>query len=265
VSNQKIAGYLTSSKPELSPAGLRAHMNSFSATMNYAARMGWVSSDRIPKLQRHNPIARRPAFSVEDYKTFYRANARWTDDTNVTLKECKVRHQFRDWFLIMANTGMRLGEARLLRWRDIEFFDDEEGQRQVIFYISPHGKTGAREAVGMPRTVVYLERLKSIYETVWNFEPGPSDYVFCGLNREPRKSWKKIWMKAKANSGVHRDNHGAPYTIYSLRHFFITMRLRENVNIYKLARSVGTSVAMIEKHYGHLIPRDSVRELTKVS
>jgi hypothetical protein len=37
--------------------------------------------------------------------------------------------------------------------------------------------------------------------------------------------------------------------------------LYHDLSIYKLAVQMGTSVKMIEKHYGHLLPRQAIDEI----
>ena len=52
-------------------------------------------------------------------------------------------------------------------------------------------------------------------------------------------------------------------TIHSLRHTYATFRLQEGVHQFVLAKNMGTSVAMLEKHYGHTSNVASAAELTK--
>ncbi|MGH3003617.1 MAG: hypothetical protein ACRDM1_13315, partial [Gaiellaceae bacterium] len=40
--------------------------------------------------------------------------------------------------------------------------------------------------------------------------------------------------------------------IYDLRHTFATFALRAGVSTFDLSRYMGTSLAMIDRHYGHL-------------
>jgi site-specific recombinase XerD len=40
-------------------------------------------------------------------------------------------------------------------------------------------------------------------------------------------------------------------TWYSCRHFYATKRIEEGVDVYLLADQLGTSIGMIESHYGH--------------
>jgi hypothetical protein len=43
-------------------------------------------------------------------------------------------------------------------------------------------------------------------------------------------------------------------SVYCFRHTYATFRLMEGVDIYFLAKQMGTSVQMIETHYGHINP-----------
>jgi len=43
-------------------------------------------------------------------------------------------------------------------------------------------------------------------------------------------------------------------TTYCFRHTYATFRLTEGVDVYFLSKQMGTSVKMIEDHYGHVSP-----------
>ena len=45
---------------------------------------------------------------------------------------------------------------------------------------------------------------------------------------------------------------GIPRTTYCFRHTYATLRLSAGVDVYILAQQMGTSVKMIEQHYGHV-------------
>jgi integrase len=54
-----------------------------------------------------------------------------------------------------------------------------------------------------------------------------------------------------------------PRSFYSIRHTYATFALTyDNVNIHTLAKQMGTSVVMIEKHYSHL---DAVKAIEQLS
>jgi integrase len=41
--------------------------------------------------------------------------------------------------------------------------------------------------------------------------------------------------------------------LYALRHTFATWAIAEGLNTFQLSRVMGTSIEMIDKHYGHLL------------
>ena len=59
------------------------------------------------------------------------------------------------------------------------------------------------------------------------------------------------------------DSKGDKRTLYSLRHFYATQRLGEEVNPYLLATQMGTSISMLERFYGHIVTRLVAKEITK--
>jgi integrase len=46
--------------------------------------------------------------------------------------------------------------------------------------------------------------------------------------------------------------NGIPRSTYCFRHTYATCRLSEGVDVYILSERMGTSVKMIENHYGHV-------------
>ena len=48
---------------------------------------------------------------------------------------------------------------------------------------------------------------------------------------------------------------GQDRTLYCLRHTYATFQLVNNVDMHTLAKQMGTSIQMLEKHYSHLTPR----------
>lgn len=52
--------------------------------------------------------------------------------------------------------------------------------------------------------------------------------------------------------GITHDEYGQKYSLYSLRHLYISWRLREGVSVALVAANAGTSAVMIHKHYSHV-------------
>jgi len=51
-------------------------------------------------------------------------------------------------------------------------------------------------------------------------------------------------------AGVERNGFGEKYSLYSLRHFYAVMALRNGIGVFEIARNMGTSVQMIQEYYG---------------
>ncbi len=65
------------------------------------------------------------------------------------------------------------------------------------------------------------------------------------------------------DSGLLKDTSGKNRTLYSLRHTYATFALRAGISIHTIARQMGTSVLMLEKHYSKLTPMMNATELGK--
>jgi integrase len=66
-----------------------------------------------------------------------------------------------------------------------------------------------------------------------------------------RSSGRRHWKPAQAAAGIEPLRH-----LYDLRHAYATFVLRAGVSVFAVSRFMGSSIAMIDYHYGHLT-RDS--------
>ena len=213
----------------------------------------------VPTFQK--PIrkdVRRPHFTRTDWNKLIRNARHWINSAehpSIT----RDRTLLWNYTLILANTGIRVGEARTLCWKDIRIEPNgQETEPTIVFFVS--GKTGGREVVARNAKVLeYLQRIKELYA-----EPTPDDFVFAHRDGKPIKSFRKGFTSLIDTAGVGVDSKGDRRTIYSLRHTYATFRLEEGVSVYTLARNMGTSVAMIERFYGQTRTPDQVAELTKM-
>ncbi len=116
------------------------------------------------------------------------------------------------------------------------------------------GKTGSRTVPLSPPAVALFKRLSK--------GRAPGDQL---LTRDDGKPWshsdwdelvREAAAKAKLPPGV---------CLYTLRHSWITSALQGGLATLDVARLVGTSVVMIEKHYGHLVASATRARLAKVA
>ncbi|MEO0418789.1 MAG: tyrosine-type recombinase/integrase [Pseudomonadota bacterium] len=255
-----------STKGSLSENSIKRIQSDLRHFLNWSIEAGFI--DELPKFPRiKTQASRRPHFDSKAWRTLVRHLREFIKVTNG--KTLRDRSMLREYVLILGNTGIRVGEAQGLKWRDIrEELGDEEGQSYVVFTV--RGKTGTREVVARNTDVkTYLRRLFDLRVEELSehhgspTEPNLGSYVFSHPDGSPIKSFKKSFNSLIRSAGVEYDSFGSKRTVYSLRHTYATFRLLEGTNHYALAQNMGTSVSMLEKHYGHTTNVSAAEELTK--
>lgn len=84
---------------------------------------------------------------------------------------------------------------------------------------------------------------------------GPDDPVFSTLEGKSSSTlFSKRVRDILTGSKLLYGSSKIPRSSYCLRHTYATFRLMEGVDVYFLAKQMGTSVRMIEEHYGHITP-----------
>ena len=218
--------------------------------------MGLV--DDLPYIPKPKAInRRRSSFTLEEWRKIYRG-ARSYIKEGKTLGKYDDRFLLQQYILLMANSGLRVGEMREVKWSDISTIVNNEGNELTIVGVS--GKTGRRQAVFLDDTP--LRRLKKHRTEKLGKEPTPDEYIFLSKRtNKPITSFKVSFNNLLRYVGVDIEKDGINRTIYSLRHFYATQRLTNGVNPYIVAQQMGTSVSMLEKHYGHVVTTDIAQQL----
>ena len=217
----------------------------------------------IPKFPRINgEKSRRPHFNDVEWRKITRHLREFAKVEN--RKTRRDRKMLVNYVLILANTGIRVGEARTLKWRDIREVDGGTGKPKNVV-LTVNGKTGIREVVSRtPDVKIYFRRIRDLrIEEMDGDSLTPDGLVFCHKDGSAIGSFKKSFQTLLKACNLVNDSFGRPRTVYSLRHTYATFRLHEAVNHYTLSRNMGTSVQMLEQYYGHTSNLTMSEELTK--
>ena len=166
--------------------------------------------------------------------------------------------------LILANSGMRVGEANNLKTSDIEEFKDSKGNKNYLFNVK--GKTGKRVVIPRTNCVRYVERVMARNKERKEEEKNNKirevqspkrklqdrdDWFFCMYDGNKVITLIDQFKMLLKSIGLEKNRYGEFYTLYSLRHFYATrMLLKGRVNIFDIARNMGTSVEIIQSYYG---------------
>lgn len=254
-----------SKRPVSSPSTINKDLGSLKAFFKWMFRNGYVDRpiefDK-PKIK----LSRRAHFDASDWATLTRFLREWVKQGKSGEGGGKERERIllTNYVLILANTGIRVGEARIVRWRDVHTDKDKNGSPIVVLMVK--GKTGEREVIARNFAVWdHFERVRAMRESELKRKINRDEFVFCSREGKPIGSFKKGFQNMIAKAGVEHDTYGRRRTIYSLRHTYATFRLREGTHHFHLAQNMGTSVKMLEEYYGHVRSRDVADELTKTS
>lgn len=245
----------------MSPNTIKRHYNDLRNFFRWCVEEGLLKD--IPKFPRINSEkSRRPHFNEAEWRKLVRYLREFVKIEN--RKTRRDRRMLIDYVLILANTGIRVGEARTLKWRDIREVDGGTGKPKNVV-LNVNGKTGIREVVARtPDVKKYVRRLYDLRIEELDGEPLSSDgLVFCHKDGSPIGSFKKSFQTLLKACNLEKDSFGRGRTVYSLRHTYATFRLHEGVNHYTLSRNMGTSVQMLEQYYGHTSNLTMSEELTK--
>ena len=229
----------------ISDSTIRIEMSIFAAVMNYAISKRYVPAhhrfEGMPKLKSN----RRDEFTLEEYRTLHTKGRKWMREAT-TPQGIWYRKMCYNFILIMCNTGMRPPEAKNLRWRDISTAKDKDGQEVLVIYVRGKGKE--RNLIAPTSVGEYLARVRGLSKAT-----KPDDPVFTIINGKPAKWLYRDTVEELLKYTELRDGpSGIPRTTYCFRHTYATFRLSAGVDVYILAQQMGTSVKMIEQHYGHV-------------
>lgn len=116
-------------------------------------------------------------------------------------------------------------------------------------------KNGNPRQMTMPQTIAdfFAEQVKAKL---------PTASIFARAGGE---AWNKDAWKYPVKDAVRAAGLPDAVSAYTLRHSVITDLIRARLPILTVAQLSGTSVAMIEKHYGHLVRDDAEEALASIA
>ena len=90
----------------------------------------------------------------------------------------------------------------------------------------------------------------------------PTAPIFARADGRP---WNKDAWKHPIKNALQAANLPGSVAAYTLRHSVITDLIRDRLPVLTVAQLSGTSVAMIERHYGHLVREDAEQALARLA
>ena len=230
--------------------------SAFNRIHQTAVARGWLSERvPLPKLQgKGEPGKARPAFTEDEIQRMRQHLLTW--HLQVTGKTGEMRRLLRDLVDVLVLTGMRQGtESMNLEWRHIAWHVDK-GVRYLRIWVS--GKTGPRWLIAKHECAEVLQRLHAAQPDIasMSFEAviaaELSLKVFRLKDGTQPYEFTHVFRRLLAELAINKRHGALAPSLYSLRHSYATRELLSGMDIHTLARQMGTSVVMLERHYSKL-------------
>jgi integrase len=143
-----------------------------------------------------------------------------------------------------AATGLRPAELFGLERRDLDFRTSVVYVRRAFANGKVKDVKTRRSRRAVPLQTIALEALKRLPDQTQSevLFPGPR-----GKHIDLRNFRRRYWKPAVIAAGIEPFHQP-----YDLRHTYATFALRAGIPVFAVSRFMGTSIAMIDRHYGHL-------------
>ena len=252
------------------------HNAALKRVFDEAVMHGYMTEAQRPMLvAKGAKCERRVEFSMEEIKMMLSGFDSWIEKAKTHSKQ--LRYLLKDYVITLLDTGARPGrELFELKWSNVKFANEHN----LIFNIQM-SKTGERRAIAREPTIQALRRIAQrnfdmTLEEMLNANKQEHIFrytEFCSkrngkLNQIPKMVKPSSFFRMFVGYLKEMNLLVCPITLksrsfYSIRHTYATFALTyDNVNIHTLAKQMGTSVVMIEKHYSHL---DAVKAIEQLS
>lgn len=240
---------------------LANHASAYRRVIDTAIQRGWINDNTpIASMSRRGVKGKpRPGFTREEIDFLLNYLKTYSIGGHSEVAK-EMRLLSRDYIELLIGTGMRCGKESLnIRWKHIAWYTDSNtGKRYLRIWVT--GKTGARYLIAKHNVKEALDRAlsrealfngKTLDEVLNEKHDVP---LFKFMDGTQPKSFHTTFIWLMKASGLLKDSAtGQNRTLYSLRHTYATLELIENkTDVHTLAKQMGTSIGMIEKHYSKL-------------
>lgn len=204
----------------------------------------------LNKAAKNKPLSATVAQQWRAVKAYKKADGRRTDYLDLKQRRRLLKYcegAFRDLAEAAMLTGARPGELANLRREDLE-------ERTGV--ITFDGKTDKRSVpLSAPALELFKRRAKDLLLL-------PEAYL---LTQDDGRKWNRWDWGDPMREAVAKAKLRKSVVLYTLRHSFITEALGRGMTTLDVAQLTGTSLMMIQRHYGQVADKPLRKRLAKVT
>ncbi len=226
---------------------------------NHAIEDGHVSVNPALRILRRN--------RTEEAEQKQKASALTREELTTLLVTCQEhfpRHY--PFVLLLARSGLRIGEAVALQWGDIDFHGRFlHVQRNWVDGALTTPKNGKTRRVDMSRQLadtlskLHVERKKETLKNGWGEVPPWLFLNDAGNMLDPDNFRKRVWPKILAKAGLRF------LRIHDLRHTFASLLVQQGEPLTYVQAQMGHhSAGFTLQVYGHLLPSGDKRAVDRL-
>lgn len=243
----------------LSTGTKRAVFKAFSAVLNYAVKMEYISKNPLNQVGNFKApleeVKEMLFYTPEEFKLYISAAQ------NEAEKYDDLLHwSYYVFFCLAFYTGMRRGEILALNWNDVKngeinitksLTQSLKGSDRIT---SPKNKSSIRR-IQIPNPLQKV--LDNHYERCKKVTDFSDTHLICGGNRALRTT-----PLNKANNRYAEKGNVKRIRIHDFRHSHASLLANNGINIQEVARRLGHSnITITLKTYAHLYPKETERAL----
>jgi integrase len=234
VTQKRIEDWRDDLTANLSKASVNRTLTTLKAALNFAVARRYVSGER--------------AIEWASVKPFEKAGRRRDLFLDLTQRRALLKHasnSVKDLIEATMLTGARAGELTSMT----------RGQFDArTCSLTLKGKTGERTVPLSPKALKLFKRLAK--------DKLPAASM---LTRDDGNAWGHSDWDELVRDAAEAAKLPAGVCLYTLRHSFITAAILGGMTPLEVSRLTGTSLVMIDKHYGHLAQTAARERLAEVS
>jgi len=181
------------------------------------------------------------------------------DDVEINRLLDAAEEPWRTLFAVLGMSGLRLGEALALRWRDIDF---EMRAIKVTRSWSQWNGFAEPKSESSVRAVPIMDKLETILIDHRQGNPKPDELLFPGVGERPLdpKTCQLEFYGTLERAKLKR------VTLHSLRHSFATMLLTNGGTIKDCQTLLGHSdPALTLRVYSHVCPTNLSESMARMN